>query len=186
MTLTTAEIPVAIPSSSKKKSKTHVPPLECLFIKEMHEVYDMEERWKEQLTQMEDTANTIELKSAFHEWAEQSKERLMRLEEIYGLMKAVHEKKRSKVMKAICRKVDKIAEKKKTTAIKDVSLIMSAQTGAHCAIALYGSLAEIAVILNRNDVAAVLKQTLDEYKATDQRLSAVASRHVNYDALNQG
>ena len=49
----------------------------------------------------------------------------------------------------------------------------------HYEIARYGTLIAWAKQLGREDCARVLQQTLEEEKATDQRLTAIAERKIN-------
>jgi ferritin-like metal-binding protein YciE len=46
----------------------------------------------------------------------------------------------------------------------------------------YGTLVAWAKQLGRNDCASVLQQNLDEEKAADQKLNAIAQRDVNRKA----
>jgi len=61
----------------------------------------------------------------------------------------------------------------------DAALLASAQAVEHYEIARYGTLIAWARQLGREDCARVLQQTLEEEKATDQRLTAIAERKIN-------
>jgi Mn-containing catalase len=56
----------------------------------------------------------------------------------------------------------------------DLALIAAAQRVEHYEIAAYGTSAAIATRMNRNDVAALLKETLEEEKQADQLLTKLA------------
>ena len=60
----------------------------------------------------------------------------------------------------------------------------AAQAAEHYEITRYGSLIAWAKQLGRNDCASVLQKTLDEEKATDQKLSALADSKVNLHAAS--
>ncbi|HEX6015037.1 MAG TPA: DUF892 family protein, partial [Geminicoccaceae bacterium] len=58
----------------------------------------------------------------------------------------------------------------------------SAQAVEHYEITRYGTLIAWAKQLGRQDCATVLQQNLDEEKATDAKLTAMAERKVNLKA----
>ena len=64
----------------------------------------------------------------------------------------------------------------------DAALINAAQAAEHYEITRYGSLIAWAKQLGRNDCASVLQKTLDEEKATDKKLTALAESKVNLRA----
>jgi ferritin-like metal-binding protein YciE len=64
-------------------------------------------------------------------------------------------------------------------AVLDAALIAAAQAVEHYEITRYGSLIAWAKQLGRNDCASVLQQNLDEEKATDKKLTALAESKVN-------
>ena len=61
----------------------------------------------------------------------------------------------------------------------DAALIASAQAVEHYEITRYGTLIAWAKQLGRSDCASVLQQNLDEEKATDKKLTAMAESKVN-------
>ena len=61
----------------------------------------------------------------------------------------------------------------------DAALIASAQAVEHYEITRYGTLIAWANQLGRTDIAAILKETLDEEYATDDKLTAMATSAVN-------
>src|SRR3979411_278978 len=63
--------------------------------------------------------------------------------------------------------------------VLDAALINAAQAAEHYEITRYGSLMAWAKQLGRNDCASVLQKTLEEEKATDRKLTALAEGKVN-------
>ena len=61
----------------------------------------------------------------------------------------------------------------------DAALIASAQAVEHYEITRYGTLIAWAQQLGRTEVAVVLEETLAEEKATDDKLTAMATSRVN-------
>jgi ferritin-like metal-binding protein YciE len=66
--------------------------------------------------------------------------------------------------------------------VLDAALIAAAQAVEHYEITRYGTLIAWAKQLGRNDCASVLQKNLDEEKATDQKLTAMAEKSVNRKA----
>ncbi|GJE52867.1 Protein YciF [Methylobacterium tardum] len=66
--------------------------------------------------------------------------------------------------------------------VLDAALLASAQAVEHYEITKYATLIAWAKRLGRDDCASVLQQTLDEEKATDQKLTAMAESKINQKA----
>ena len=79
-----------------------------------------------------------------------------------------------------CPKVIRLSEEAEPE-IRDAGLIVAAQKMEHYEIAGYGSLAAYAKLLGFNEDAALLLQTLQEEKATDDKLNLLA-KNINIDA----
>ena len=65
----------------------------------------------------------------------------------------------------------------------DAGLICAAQKVEHYEIAAYGTLCTWAKLLGLKESAALLAQTLEEEKATDKKLTNLASK-INFEASN--
>ena len=61
----------------------------------------------------------------------------------------------------------------------DAALIAAAQAVEHYEMARYGTLIAWANHLGRHDCATLLQETLEEEKAADKKLTAVAETKVN-------
>ena len=66
--------------------------------------------------------------------------------------------------------------------VLDAAMLASAQAVEHYEITRYGTLATWARELGREDCARLLHQTLDEEKATDEKLTRIAEARVNRKA----
>ena len=71
------------------------------------------------------------------------------------------------------------------SATRDVALIIAGQKVEHYEIATYGSLAQLAKTMGRDDIAALMQQTLDEEKQADQMLTDLAVSGININADNE-
>jgi ferritin-like metal-binding protein YciE len=84
----------------------------------------------------------------------------------------------------IIKEADEVTGEVADKAVLDAALINAAQAAEHYEIARYGSLVAWAKQLGRNDVASILQKTLDEEKATDKKLTALAESKVNLRAAS--
>jgi hypothetical protein len=71
-------------------------------------------------------------------------------------------------------------------ATRDAMMIAAAQKVEHYEIATYGTARTWANLLGHSQVAALLERTLDEEKATDQKLTGIAESHINQEAAEKG
>lgn len=68
---------------------------------------------------------------------------------------------------------------------RDAAIIIASQKVEHYEIATYGSLAELARTINREDVAELLELTLTEEKETDVTLTVLATDKINEEAAQE-
>src|SRR4029079_8520786 len=69
-------------------------------------------------------------------------------------------------------------------ATMDAVLIASGQRAEHYEIAAYGTLVAWAKVMGHNDAADLLQEILDEEKAADEKLNAIAESGVNEQAAS--
>lgn len=69
--------------------------------------------------------------------------------------------------------------------VRDAAVIIASQKLEHYEITSYGSLAELARTLGKDDVAELLEVTLDEEKKTDVSLTVLAEESINEEASNE-
>ena len=173
-------------SKSKKSSKADESLLEEFFIDELKDIYWAEKHLVKTLPKMEKAATTQELKNAFAEHLEVTKEHVSRLEQVFEMLGEKAVAKKCEAMEGITKEgEDIIAETEKGTATRDVGLILAGQKVEHYEIATYGGLAQLAKTLSHNDVAKVLEKTLSEEKEADELLTSVAENNVNYEAAEE-
>lgn len=68
------------------------------------------------------------------------------------------------------------------SAQRDVGLIFAAQKAEHYEIATYGGLCQLVETLGYIEAKNILGETLNEEKETDNLLTQIAERNVNYKA----
>jgi ferritin-like metal-binding protein YciE len=82
----------------------------------------------------------------------------------------------------IIEEADDVTSEVEDNAVLDAALIAAAQAVEHYEMTRYGTLIAWAKQLGRPDCASVLLQNLEEEKAADSKLTAIAERNVNVKA----
>lgn len=160
--------------------------LKEFFIDEVKDIYWAEKHVVTTLPKMQKAATSTELQEAFANHAEQSKNQVARLEQVFGLLGKKTQAKKCEAMAGIIEEGKGVIEDtKKGTATRDVALILAAQKVEHYEISTYGGLHQLAITLGLSEVADLLKQTLEEEKQTDILLSNIAKNSVNYQAAGE-
>ena len=132
---------------------------------------------------MEKAATSEELKQAFADHLEVTREHVNRLEQAFGMMDKKAQGKKCEAMDGLTKEADGIVEDtEKGTMTRDVGLIMAAQKVEHYEIATYGSLAQLAKTIGNNELSDLMGRTLEEEKQADELLTSIAENNVNVEA----
>ena len=156
--------------------------LQELFVEELRDMYDGEKRLTKALPRMAKAAESEELGAAFTSHLRETEKQVQRLEQVF---RTIGEPVRAKKCDGIMGIVEegKHAMDELEGSVRDAALIAGAQKAEHYEIASYGTLAYFAKLLGNEKAKDLLGQTLDEEKAADEKLSAIAKSTVNRDAL---
>ncbi len=160
--------------------------LKEFFIEALQDIYWAEKKLVKTLPKLMKAATTQQLKDAFNNHLEQTKNHVNRLEQVF---ETIGEKAKSKKCLAMAGIVDEgddiIDETDEGTAQRDVALIFAAQKAEHYEIATYGGLATLAKVLGYQEVKETLGQILTEEKETDALLTQIAENDINYQASQE-
>lgn len=158
--------------------------LEEFFTDELKDIYWVEKHLVERLPKMKEASSSFQLRSAIADHLEQTKEHVNRLEQIFDMLGQEAEANKCDAMAGIIDEGEEIIEDtEEGTGTRDVGVIMAGQKVEHYEIATYGSLAQIAKTLGRDDIAQILVSTLEEEKKADLLLSSIAENNVNHQAV---
>src|SRR5688572_15699158 len=145
------------------------------FLDELKDLLDAELQLLKALPKMARAAQNEGLRAAFQEHQGQTADQIRRLGQIFGAFEEPVRGKKCKGMKGLIEEGEEIIEEEEG----DAALIAAAQKAEHYEIAAYGTLMSWAVALGHDEVVQVLKETLDEEKATDKKLTIIAQTVVN-------
>lgn len=157
--------------------------LKEFFVDQLQDIYWAEKKLVKTLPKLHDAATTSELKNAFANHLEETKQHVTRLENIFNMMGEEADAKKCPAMAGIVDEGEDIIDDTETgTAQRDVGLIFAGQKAEHYEIATYGGLVTLAKIMGYNDAAEELHTTLEEEKQADALLTQIAENNVNYQS----
>ena len=123
---------------------------------------------------MADKATDPALKQGFEIHLRETEGQIARLERVFGLIGEPPKAATCPAIDGIIKEANEVASESADKAVLDAALIASAQAVEHYEITRYGTLIAWANHLGRGEVAAILKQTLDEEYAPDDKLTKMA------------
>jgi ferritin-like metal-binding protein YciE len=149
------------------------------FIDELRDCYDAERQLVKALPRLAKAATTPELQAAFEEHLEETRGHVERLEEIFGHLDERVRGKHCDGMAGIIDEGKNILGEDFEESAMDAALIAAAQRAEHYEMAAYGTLVAWAEAMGHAQVAKLLSETLEEEKAADEKLTALAESGIN-------
>ena len=155
--------------------------LRDLYVHELKDLYSAEKQITRALPKMIKAATNDELRSAFEEHLEVTREQISRLEQIFESLDESTRGPKCKGMEGLLEEGQELMEEDAEPHVCDAALIVAAQKVEHYEMAGYGSVRTFARLLGDQQGARLLEQTLKEEEQTDRRLTDLAMR-INEDA----
>jgi ferritin-like metal-binding protein YciE len=152
------------------------------FIDELRDTYDAERQITKALPKMIKAATSDELRTAFESHLEETRAQVERLEQVFEMLDERVRGKHCEGMAGIIEEGKTMMEEELDENAMDAVLIASAQRVEHYEMAAYGTLAAWAKTMGHTDAAELLSQTLEEEKATDEKLNTIAEGGINQEA----
>ncbi|MGI4804520.1 MAG: ferritin-like domain-containing protein [Janthinobacterium lividum] len=160
--------------------------LKELFLDEIKDIYWAELHLAKALPKMAKGSTSADLKKAFEDHLEQTKNHATRLEQAFKILGEKAEAVKCEAMNGLLKEAEELQEETdEGTEVRDVALISAAQKVEHYEIASYGTIKTLALTLGFQEVADLLNETLEEEKATDHLLTQIAEGHINSDAAKE-
>jgi ferritin-like metal-binding protein YciE len=136
------------------------------------------------LPKLAKASTSPELRAAFEAHLEETRGQVYRLEQVFA---SLDEKPRGKHCDGIAGIIDEgkaIMEEDFDEATMDACLIAAGQRAEHYEMAAYGTLVAWARGMGHSEAERLLQETLDEEKAADEKLTAIAEGGVNQEAAD--
>jgi ferritin-like metal-binding protein YciE len=156
--------------------------MDDLFVHTLRDMYYAENQIVKALPDMIEKATDAQLKQGFQTHLGETKNQIKRLEQVFKLHGV-------EIMGVDCPAIDGIIEEADDVVgevdnknVLDAALIAAAQAVEHYEMTRYGTLIAWAKQLGRADCARLLEQNLQEEKAADSKLTALAESNINRKA----
>ncbi|MBA3759063.1 MAG: ferritin-like domain-containing protein [Gemmatimonadales bacterium] len=157
--------------------------LDDLFVHTLQDIYYAEQQITKALPKMIAKVTDPQLKQAFQTHLAETRNHVSRVEQVFGMHGESPKAVTCPAIDGIISEANEIMGDASDPEVLDAAALASAQAVEHYEITRYGTLAAWARQLGRNDCASVLEQNLNEEKAADQKLSAIAEARVNRVAV---
>lgn len=158
--------------------------VEDLFLHELSDVYSAEKQLTKALPKMARAATNPDLKAAFESHLQETQGQIERIDQIVESSGLKLKRVKCMAMEGLVEEGKEIIDEIEKGPVLDAALIGAAQKVEHYEIASYGTLAAFAKQLGQQDALKLLLETLQEEKATDEKLTVLAGK-VNQTAKGQ-
>jgi ferritin-like metal-binding protein YciE len=159
--------------------------LKDLYIDQLRDLYDAENKLVKALPKLAKAANSDKLRSGFEEHLEQTRGHVERLEEIFEALGDKPTGNKCAGMAGLVKEGEEIMDEDFSEQAMDAALISAAQRVEHYEIAAYGCVSAWAELLGESEANALLEKTLEEEKETEQKLTEL-SKEINVEAKSAG
>lgn len=156
--------------------------LETLFLDELADMYDAENRLTHALPKMASAAQHDELREAFEDHLAETKGHVQKIQQVFKAFGVQPRAKQCEAIVGLLKEGDEIAADNKGQPTLNAALISAAQKVEHYEIASYGCLHEWAGLLDNEEAADILAEILGQEKGADEKLTAIARDACNPQA----
>jgi ferritin-like metal-binding protein YciE len=152
------------------------------LVEEIRDLYNAEKQLVKALPKMAKGAESDELRDAFEQHLQETEGQVTRLERVFELLEEKPRGKHCAGMAGIIEEGSEKLQEDMEGSVLDACLIGAAQKVEHYEICAYGTAVAWAEALGLSEVVDVLNETLEEEKAADEKLTALAESGINQAA----
>ena len=152
------------------------------FVDELKDIYSAEKQAIRAYPKLAKAVSSPQLKEALQTHLEETKGQVERLDQVFEILEKRASGKTCEAMKGLVEESSEALEEIEKGPILDAALIACGQRMEHYEMAAYGTVVALAKAMGQDDIAQLLSQTLEEEKATDQKLTQI-SESVNKEAI---
>lgn len=156
--------------------------LEDLFVHELSDIYSAEKQLSKALPRLARAAENPDLQSAFTTHKEETEGQIERIDQVVDILSVKLKRMKCVAMEGLVEESKEVIDSIEKGPVRDAALIGGAQKAEHYEIASYGTLCELGKQLGYKDAVKLLKETLAEEKATDEKLTLLAQSGANAKA----
>jgi ferritin-like metal-binding protein YciE len=159
--------------------------LQRLFIEELADVYDSENRLAKALPKMVRAVTDPELRLTFQSEIRETESQKKMLEKVFATVGERPKARRCNGIVGLLKEGHEVTRRNKGEPTINAALISVGQKAKHYEIAAYGCLIEWARLLGNQEAVQLLGGILDDEKAADKKLTQLARSLCNHTA-NEG
>src|ERR1700722_19846367 len=158
--------------------------LRDLFLQELSDMYDSEQRIVKALPELIEATTCSELKGALQSHLQETEGHVNKLEQGSGAFGEKAKSTKCPAMVGILDEGEELVSKNKKSPSLNAAIICAGQKVEHYEIATYGCLHSWAEMLGNEKAADLLEQILDEEKNADRTLNNLATEK-NEEAMEE-
>jgi ferritin-like metal-binding protein YciE len=155
-----------------------------LFVHQLQDIYYAEKQILKALPKMIEKATDASLKQGLKAHLAETETHVKRVEQVFQMHGAEAKGVDCPAIDGIIEEAEEVAGDVADKEVLDAAIIAAAQAVEHYEMTRYGTLVAWAKQLGRNDCASVLAKNLDEEKAADKKLTALAESKINMKAAS--
>ena len=156
--------------------------LQELFHHLLKDMYYAEKQIVKALPKMAKASENPELKKAFEHHLEETKSQVQRLEEVFKIIGKSPRGEKCPAILGLVEEGEEVIEKGEDGEVIAAGLLAGAQAVEHYEMSRYGTMIAWAEQLGLTRAVPLLRATLKEEKAADEKLSQIAMSSVNRKA----
>ncbi|EKJ0217777.1 ferritin-like domain-containing protein [Escherichia coli] len=157
--------------------------VEDIFIHLLSDTYSAEKQLTKALSKLSRSAYSDKLTAAFQSHLDETHGQIERIDKVVDSEDGLKLKRiKCAAMEGLIEEANEVIESTEKNEVRDAALIAAAQKVEHYEIASYGTLVTLAEQLGYKKAAKLLKETMEEEKATDVKLTDLAFNNVNKKA----
>lgn len=157
--------------------------LHKLWIHELKDLYSAENQILEALPKFVSAVSNAELQTALGEHLKETRTHVARLEKIFEGVDFEPAGQRCKGMEGLLEEGEGMVTAEAEPKVRDAGIIAACQRVEHYEISGYGTAAAYAEVLGAHEAAKLLQETLDEESGANTRLTRLARKRINFEAM---
>ncbi|MCU0911522.1 MAG: ferritin-like domain-containing protein [Rhodobacteraceae bacterium] len=156
--------------------------MDDLFLHQLRDIYYAEKQIVKALPDMIAKATSEPLRQAFESHLDETHGQIARLEQVFDLLGQEASGTDCPAIDGIIEEANEISSDVADDNVLNAALAAAAQAVEHYEISRYGTLVAWGQELDREDCARLLRETLEEEKAADRKLTDLAEERLNQAA----
>jgi len=156
--------------------------LQDLYARELQDLYGSEKTLVKWLAKLTENADSIDLRQALSNHANEARAQLTRLERIFQFHGQKPVAREGRNLEGIIHEAEEDMAETGNAGMRDAIIVAAVQQAKHYEIAAYGTLQAYAMHLGHSEAAKMLQATLQEERAADRKMSELALNYMRVEA----